>query len=159
MWGRSKWKAKYPLSLFLDDEEDLIGAVRLDGMGVGDVGIGVSPQFGVFPIGNFFSLGEGDLMRDSIFLIGLIVVLEGVVPLLQFQILGQFKIKSCLFGIDVSIALGLKGALVEGREDGQSFDDELIGELQSIVAKDRLLSHLHVPIVERRGLLVIFFLN
>lgn len=131
----------------------------LDGVGVGDVGIGVSPQFGVFPIGDFFSLGKGDLMRDAIFFVGLIVVLEGVVSLLQFQILGQFKIKSSLFGIDVSIALRFEGPLVEGREDGQSFDDELIGELQSIVADDRFLPHLHVPVVERRGLLVIFFLD
>lgn len=131
----------------------------LDGVRIDYIRVGVAPQPRVFPIGDFLSLTERDLMRYLVFLIGLIIIAEGVISFLQPQVLGQFEVKPRLLRIDITIPVGFKGPRLVWFKDGQSLNDELIGQLQSIVTNDGLLANLHVAIIQGRCLLVIFLLN
>jgi hypothetical protein len=133
--------------------------MSLYGVRINYVGIGVAPQPRVLPIRDFLCLTERDLMRYLIFLIGLIIITEGVISFLQSQVLRQFKVKPCLFCIDIAIPISFEGPLLVWFENGQSLYDKLIGQLQSIVANNGLLSNLHVTVIQCRCLFVVFLFN
>lgn len=122
--------------------------MSLDGVRIDYIGIGVAPQSRVLPICDFLCLTERDLMRNLVFLIGFIIIAEGVITFFYSQVLGQFKVKPCLFGIDITIPVSFEGPWLVWFENGQSLYDKLIGQLQSIVADNGLLSNLHVTIIQ-----------
>jgi uncharacterized membrane-anchored protein len=98
-------------------------------------------------------------VRDSVLLVHLVVLREGLVAFIQAQVLGDGDIVAGLLGVVVAVAEGLELLLVVRHEDRQSLDHELVGQQQSVVAHQRPLSHLQVPVVEGRGLAVVALLD
>lgn len=96
-------------------------------MGIIDGRISISPYLRMLAIIDLLSLGEHDLVRDSILLIRLVVVLERILPILNPQLLRNFYIESRSLAIDISILLGLEGLGIVGLEDGQPLNHKLIG--------------------------------
>lgn len=70
----------------LDNQKDVIGAVGLDAFVVGDVGVSVPPIPGVFPVKDCFSIDEG-FVGWNVLWIALLVLLKQIVALLNNQIL------------------------------------------------------------------------
>jgi hypothetical protein len=110
--------------------------------------IRISPYFRVLAIVNLLSLREHNLMRNGVLLIRQIVILERIFSILNPQLLGDFYIETSFFAIHISILLRLEGLRVEWLENRQPLDHEFIGQLQSIMANDRFLPHLHVAVVK-----------
>lgn len=110
--------------------------------------IRISPHFRVLAIVNLLSLREHNLMRNGVLLIRQIIILEWIFSILYPQLLGDFYIETSFFAIHISILLGLEGLRVEWLENRQPLDHEFIGQLQSIMANDRFLPHLHVAVVK-----------
>ena len=120
----------------------------LDGVRVIHTRISVPPNPGVLTVADLLGLRLHDLMRDGVLLVDLIILLKRVDTLLDSQIFGNRDIETSLLGIAISVAFCLELLLLEGHEDGDSLDDELIGEMESIMASHGLFSDLQVTVVE-----------
>ena len=101
-------KCIYPLSLLLYDQEDIIGAVSLNGVGIDDVWICIFPYSRILAIVDLFGLTKHNLVRNGILFIYFIILFKWFISVLEPQIFRDLSVKPCLLGIDVSVFVSLE---------------------------------------------------
>ena len=98
-------------------------------------------------------------MGDGVLLVDVIVLFEDIVAVVDFEVLGDGDVVACLLCEVVAVPLGCEVLRVVGGKDGRPLYQKLVDHMQPIVAGQRSLPSLHVPVVERRSLRVEFLLN